>query len=67
MGYRPRWRAAGRNAASLYRPHLAGKGREKLELESALHDGRLTREERALEVRGHDDANVDAPLVQPLL
>jgi predicted signal transduction protein with EAL and GGDEF domain/DNA-binding response OmpR family regulator len=30
-------KAQGRNAASLYRPHLAGKGREKLELESALH------------------------------
>ncbi|MGA0611619.1 putative bifunctional diguanylate cyclase/phosphodiesterase [Caldimonas sp. KR1-144] len=28
---------AGRNAATLYRPHLAGKGRAKLELESALH------------------------------
>jgi EAL domain-containing protein (putative c-di-GMP-specific phosphodiesterase class I) len=30
-------KAAGRNSASLYRPQLAGKGREKLELESALH------------------------------
>ena len=30
-------KSAGRNAASLYRPALAGKGREKLELESALH------------------------------
>ncbi len=30
-------KSAGRNAASLYRPSLAGKGREKLELESALH------------------------------
>ena len=30
-------KAAGRNSASLYRPALAGKGREKLELESALH------------------------------
>ena len=30
-------KAQGRNAASLYRPQLAGKGREKLELESALH------------------------------
>ena len=30
-------KAAGRNAASLYSPALAGKGREKLELESALH------------------------------
>jgi predicted signal transduction protein with EAL and GGDEF domain/FixJ family two-component response regulator len=30
-------KASGRNAATLYRPSLAGKGREKLELESALH------------------------------
>jgi len=30
-------KAQGRNAAQLYRPALAGKGREKLELESALH------------------------------
>ncbi|CAN5812093.1 EAL domain-containing protein [soil metagenome] len=30
-------KAAGRNSASLYRPALAGQGREKLELESALH------------------------------
>lgn len=30
-------KAGGRNLASVYRPHLAGKGREKLELESALH------------------------------
>jgi diguanylate cyclase (GGDEF)-like protein len=30
-------KAQGRNAASLYRPQLGGKGREKLELESALH------------------------------
>ncbi len=30
-------KAQGRNAASLYRPQLASKGREKLELESALH------------------------------
>ena len=30
-------KAAGRNAASLYRPTLSGQGREKLELESALH------------------------------
>ena len=27
----------GRNAAAVYGPHLAGRGREKLELESALH------------------------------
>ena len=30
-------KATGRNSASLYRPALAGQGREKLELESALH------------------------------
>jgi predicted signal transduction protein with EAL and GGDEF domain/FixJ family two-component response regulator len=30
-------KAQGRNAAASYRPALAGKGREKLELESALH------------------------------
>ena len=30
-------KSAGRNSASLYRPNLAGQGREKLELESALH------------------------------
>jgi predicted signal transduction protein with EAL and GGDEF domain/DNA-binding response OmpR family regulator len=30
-------KSTGRNAASLYKPALAGKGREKLELESALH------------------------------
>jgi len=30
-------KAQGRNAAAVYRPQLAGKGREKLELESALH------------------------------
>jgi PAS domain S-box-containing protein len=30
-------KAQGRNGATLYRPSLAGKGREKLELESALH------------------------------
>ena len=30
-------KAAGRNAAASYRPALAGKGRAKLELESALH------------------------------
>ncbi|MDP1790778.1 MAG: EAL domain-containing protein [Methylibium sp.] len=40
-------KAAGRNAASLYRPHLAGKGREKLELESALHKA-IEREELVL-------------------
>ena len=30
-------KSAGRNSSMLYRPALAGKGREKLELESALH------------------------------
>ena len=30
-------KASGRNSSSLYRPALAGTGREKLELESALH------------------------------
>ena len=30
-------KAGGRNAASIYSPALAGRGREKLELESALH------------------------------
>ena len=30
-------KGAGRDAASTYRPALAGKGREKIELESALH------------------------------
>ncbi|MEQ1684918.1 MAG: EAL domain-containing protein [Burkholderiaceae bacterium] len=30
-------KGAGRNSASTYRPALAGQGREKLELESALH------------------------------
>jgi len=30
-------KAGGRNALQVYRPHFAGKGRERLELESALH------------------------------
>ncbi|MBL8332628.1 MAG: EAL domain-containing protein [Rubrivivax sp.] len=30
-------KASGRNAAALYGPQLAGRGREKLELETALH------------------------------
>ena len=30
-------KSAGRNSASVYSPQLAGRGREKLELESALH------------------------------
>ncbi|MCW7540499.1 EAL domain-containing protein [Aquabacterium sp. A7-Y] len=40
-------KAQGRNAASAYTPQLAGKGREKLELESALHKA-LEREELVL-------------------
>jgi predicted signal transduction protein with EAL and GGDEF domain/DNA-binding response OmpR family regulator len=40
-------KAAGRNAASLYMPHLAGQGRRKLELESALHKA-IEREELVL-------------------
>jgi diguanylate cyclase (GGDEF)-like protein len=30
-------KSAGRNGAQMYRPELSGKGRQKLELESALH------------------------------
>jgi predicted signal transduction protein with EAL and GGDEF domain/DNA-binding response OmpR family regulator len=30
-------KSGGRNAMQVYRPHLAGQGRERLELESALH------------------------------
>ena len=30
-------KSAGRNAMALYRPHLAGRGRERIETESALH------------------------------
>ena len=30
-------KSGGRNAQALYTPHLSGRGREKLELESALH------------------------------
>ncbi len=40
-------KAAGRNASSLYRPQLVGKGREKLALESALHKA-IEREELVL-------------------
>ena len=40
-------KAQGRNAASVYTPQLAGKGREKLELETALHKA-LEREELVL-------------------
>jgi predicted signal transduction protein with EAL and GGDEF domain/DNA-binding response OmpR family regulator len=40
-------KAQGRNASSLYHPQLAGRGREKLELESALHKA-IEREELVL-------------------
>jgi predicted signal transduction protein with EAL and GGDEF domain len=30
-------KSSGRNAMALYRPHLAGRGRERIETESALH------------------------------
>jgi EAL domain-containing protein (putative c-di-GMP-specific phosphodiesterase class I) len=40
-------KSSGRNAASLYRPALAGKGREKLELETALHKA-IERDEMVL-------------------
>jgi predicted signal transduction protein with EAL and GGDEF domain len=30
-------KAQGRNASAIYSPQLAGRGREKLELETALH------------------------------
>ena len=40
-------KSQGRNTALLYAPHLAGKGRERLELETALHKA-LEREELVL-------------------
>ncbi len=40
-------KSSGRNAASLYHPLLAGQGREKIELESALHKA-IEREELVL-------------------
>ena len=40
-------KAGGRNASAVYSPHLAGRGRQKLELESALHKA-LEREELVL-------------------
>jgi PAS domain S-box-containing protein len=40
-------KSAGRNSSQLYSPALAGKGREKLELESALHKA-IEREELVL-------------------
>ena len=58
-------KAQGRNAASLYRPQLAGKGREKLELESALHKA-IERDELVLhyqpkvDVRGARMVGVEA-------
>jgi predicted signal transduction protein with EAL and GGDEF domain len=58
-------KAQGRNAALLYRPALAGKGREKLELESALHKA-IERNEMVLhyqpkiDVRGARMVGVEA-------
>jgi predicted signal transduction protein with EAL and GGDEF domain/CheY-like chemotaxis protein len=58
-------KAQGRNAALLYRPALAGKGREKLELESALHKA-IERNELVLhyqpkvDVRGAKMVGVEA-------
>ena len=40
-------KAAGKNAAAIYGPQLAGRGREKLELETALHKA-IEREELVL-------------------
>ena len=58
-------KAQGRNAATVYRPQLAGKGREKLELESALHKA-IERDELVLyyqpkiDVRGARMVGVEA-------
>ena len=58
-------KSAGRNAASLYRPALAGRGREKIELESALHKA-IERDELVLhyqpkvDVRGAKMVGVEA-------
>ena len=58
-------KSAGRNSASLYRPTLAGIGREKLELESALHKA-IERDELVLhyqpkvDVRGAKMVGVEA-------
>ena len=58
-------KSAGRNSASLYRPTLAGMGREKLELESALHKA-IERNELVLhyqpkvDVRGAKMVGVEA-------
>ncbi|HEY6135243.1 MAG TPA: diguanylate cyclase, partial [Rubrivivax sp.] len=47
-------KAAGKNASAVYAPQLAGRGREKLELESALHKA-IERDELVL----HDQPKVD--------
>ncbi|MDE2298183.1 MAG: diguanylate cyclase, partial [Burkholderiales bacterium] len=58
-------KAAGRNSSSLYRPALAGQGRVKLELESALHKA-IERNELVLhyqpkvDVRGAKMVGVEA-------
>ena len=58
-------KSTGRNSASMYRPALAGKGREKLELESALHKA-IERDELVLhyqpkvDVRGARMVGVEA-------
>ena len=58
-------KSSGRNSASLYRPALAGQGREKLELESALHKA-IERDELVLyyqpkvDVRGARMVGVEA-------
>ncbi|HNU10035.1 MAG TPA: EAL domain-containing protein [Rubrivivax sp.] len=58
-------KAAGRNAAALYGPQLAGRGREKLELETALHKA-IERDELVLhyqpkiDVRGARLVGVEA-------
>jgi EAL domain-containing protein (putative c-di-GMP-specific phosphodiesterase class I) len=58
-------KAAGRNASAIYSPVLAGRGREKLELETALHKA-IEREELVLhyqpkvDVRGARMVGVEA-------
>ncbi|WP_066332621.1 putative bifunctional diguanylate cyclase/phosphodiesterase [Azohydromonas lata] len=58
-------KAQGRNAASSYSPMLAGRGREKLELESALHKA-IERDELVMyyqpkvDVRGQGMVGVEA-------
>ena len=51
-------KSAGRNSASLYRPNLAGQGREKLELESALHKA-IERSELVLHYQPKVDVHND--------